>query len=211
MQKLKNIVIGFFVSFAGSIPLGFLNLVGFEIFLKNSWEGLIYFLLGVVAIEGFVIYLTLKFASYLTKQKKWMMRLDVFTIIFLLCLSSTFFSKSGHNEAVSKYINYVPFITGLLLSSLNFVQIPFWTGWNLYLLNNKYIVVNKPNNYFYLMGTVTGTFLGMLSLVYGLSCLSQSNAVIDQNFILKAIPLVFFILALFQMVQFYKKYYRKIN
>ncbi|WP_262489892.1 hypothetical protein [Flavobacterium oreochromis] len=31
-QKLKNITIGFAISFVGSIPLGYLNIIGLEYF-----------------------------------------------------------------------------------------------------------------------------------------------------------------------------------
>ena len=211
MQKVKNSLVGFLVSFVGSIPLGYLNLIGFEIFSKNGLNNLLLYLLGVVLIEGIVIYFTLEFASFLTKQKKWLMGIDVFTIVFLLLLSSTYFLKTNQNQASSIYTLYMPFITGLILSCLNFVQIPFWTGWNLYLVNNNYIVTKKPNNYFFVAGTLFGTFFGMLILIKGLNYAAKFNTVIDPNSIVKVIPVIFFGLALFQMVQFYRKYYRKSN
>ena len=34
MQNIKNIFIGFLVSFIGSIPLGYLNVVGYDVFKK---------------------------------------------------------------------------------------------------------------------------------------------------------------------------------
>lgn len=207
MQKLKNSFVGFLVSFIGSIPLGYLNLIGYEIYSKNGLQNTMSYLSGVVIIEGFVIYLTLQFANFLTNQKKWMKRIDIFTIVFLLILSSSFFLKSDKTQATSIYTSYVPFFTGLILSSLNFIQIPFWTGWNLYLVNNKYIAVQKPDNYFYLFGTLCGTFCGMLGLILGLNYLAKSSSFLNQSVLSKAIPIVFFALAIFQMIQFYRKYY----
>ena len=211
MQKVKNSLVGFLVSFVGSIPLGYLNLIGFEIFSKNGLSKLVYYLLGVVFIEAIVIYFTLEFASFLIKQKKWLMRIDIFTILFLLVLSSTYFLKSNQSQASSIYTSYLPFITGLILSCLNFVQIPFWTGWNLYLVNNNYIATKKPNNYFFVAGTLFGTFFGMLVLIKGINYLSKFNSAVDHNSIVNVIPVIFFGLALFQIVQFYRKYYRKSN
>ncbi len=211
MQKLKNSVVGFFISFLGSIPLGYLNLIGYEIYSKKGFQSTVDYLFGVVIIEGLVVFLTLKFAYFLANQKKWMQRIDVFTILFLLVLAFSFFTKSDKNKAVSIYTLYLPFFTGLILSGLNFIQIPFWTGWNLYLVNNNYISVKKPYHYFYLVGTLLGTFGGMLGLILGLNYFSKLNANFNYVFISHAIPIVFFGLAFFQMVQFYRKYYSDKN
>ena len=211
MQNIKNIFVGFLVSFVGSIPLGYLNLIGFEIYSKKGFSHTIEYLLGVVFVEGIVIFLTLEFANFLTNQKKWMKRIDVFTIVFLLVLSSSFFLKSDLSKTSSIYISYPSFVTGLILSSLNFIQIPFWTGWNLYLINNNYIVIDKISKIFYLTGTLFGTFFGMLSLILGLNYFSENNSFINQTFISKGIPVVFFGLAVFQIIQFYRKYRSRTN
>lgn len=207
MQKLKNSAVGFLVSFVGSIPLGYLNLIGYQIFASGGLKNTLFYLFGVVIVEGLVIYLTLKFATILTSKKKWMKYIDLFSIVFLIFLAGTFFIKTNHNDASSFYILHAPFYTGLILSSLNFVQIPFWIGWNLYLVNNNYISSEKPDNYFYINGTIFGTFCGMLGLILGLHYFSTSNSFVNQNFIAKAIPIVFLGLAVFQIIQFYRKYY----
>lgn len=207
MRKLKNSVVGFVVSFVGSIPLGYLNLIGYQIFASAGIKNALLYLSGIVLVEGVVIYFTLHFATVLTSQKKWMKYIDLFSILFLFALAGSFFIKGSSSEADSFYISYPPFYTGLILSSLNFVQIPFWTGWNLYLVNNNYISTYKPNNYFYVVGTLFGTFSGMLSLILGLHYFSTLNSFLNQNFIAKAIPIVFLGLAVFQSIQFYRKYY----
>ena len=208
MQNLKNILVGFLVSFVGSIPLGYLNLIGFEIYSKKGLQSTIEYLFGVVIIEAIVIYLTLIFADFLTKQKKWLTRIEVFTIVFLLILSGSFFFQNpdANQTTNSIYTLYFPVVTGLILSSLNFIQTPFWIGWNLYLVNNKYIVTENKTKYFYVFGTLFGTFFGMLSLIFGLYYFSKNNAVVSQQTISKAIPVLFFALAIFQMFKFYKNH-----
>jgi len=70
MQNLKNIVVGFLVSFIGSIPLGYLNVVGFQLFQKSGLQETILYVLGVTIIEFWVIYFTLIFAKQLAENKK---------------------------------------------------------------------------------------------------------------------------------------------
>ena len=84
MQRFKNILVGFLVSFIGSIPLGYLNLAGLEIYSKSGLHNLILFLFGVVFIETFVIYFTLLFAKQLVNNKNLMKFIDFFSVV--LCL-----------------------------------------------------------------------------------------------------------------------------
>jgi hypothetical protein len=63
MQILKNIFVGFLVSFIGSIPLGYLNIVGYEVYKSFGLNETIFYLHGVISIEFFVIYFTLIFAN----------------------------------------------------------------------------------------------------------------------------------------------------
>ena len=82
MKNLKNIVVGFLVSFVGSIPLGYLNIIGYEIYSKKGFPNTVEYLIGVVIVEAVVIYATLLFADVLTQQKKWLKRIELFTIVF---------------------------------------------------------------------------------------------------------------------------------
>ena len=80
MKYLKNFIVGFLVSFVGSIPLGYLNFIGFEIYNKSDFTQLIHYLFGVVIIEGIVIYLTLYFANKLNLNPKIKKFIAIFSI-----------------------------------------------------------------------------------------------------------------------------------
>lgn len=210
MKGVKNILVGFLVSFIGSIPLGYLNIIGFEIFSKFGIKNLLLFLLGVVCIEAFVIYFTLIFANRLVNNKKLMKIIDIFGVFFLLFLAFSFYSHSNQTAAnhnyLDKYIRYSPFFIGLFLSSLNFLQLPFWTGWNLYLINEKYIDTSKTYRFYYLAGTLIGTFSGMLVLVYILNKVTQNVSAFSQYLMPVIIPSFFIILACIQAYKVFKKY-----
>ena len=211
MKAIKNIFVGFLVSFIGSIPLGYLNVIGFEIYSKLGLNSLILFLLGVVFVEMFVIYFTLLFAKQLVNNKKLMTIIDFFAIFFLLIIGYSFFASSNQTIAdegiLVKYASYSPFLIGFFLSLINFLQVPFWTGWNLYLMSGNYISTVGKFKIFYIVGTMVGTFTGMLSLILILNVLSQNTTSFSKYVIPVVIPLFFVILALVQMVKVYKKYY----
>lgn len=215
MIQIKNISVGFLVSFLGSIPLGYLNLVGFEIYNKSGLNSVVLFLLGVVFIESFVIYFTLLFAKQLMNNKILLKMIDFFTIVFMLVLAYVFYMKTSltlkNSSYIEKYMMYSPFVIGVLLNCFNFLQLPFWTGWNLYLMNEKLISTEKNFKYYYIAGTLIGVFLGMLSLILILQLIFKNISFIFNYLMSVFIPLFFIILAGIQAFKVYNKYFKPKN
>ncbi len=121
-------------------------------------------------------------------------------------------SKETSSQSIlDKYVNYSPFVVGLILSCLNFIQIPFWTSWNLYLLNGNYIEISKSRKYFYVLGTVLGTFFGMLVLILSLDYVTNQTDFLAKYLMKIIIPTVFAGLGILQAIKFYKKYFIKKN
>ena len=209
MQNVKNIFVGFLVSFIGSIPLGYLNVIGFEIYKSRGLFSTIHYLLGVVIIEFIVIFSTLHFANKLNQNSKLLKFIEAFSTVFMFVLAYVFYS-SGNSDDASKTIfsgidqNFL--LTGILYSALNFIQIPFWLSWNLYLLNGNYIEVSNTRKYFYVFGTIIGTFLGMLILILSLHYFATNVDFLSNYLVQIIIPLVFLGLGVFQAVKFYRKY-----
>jgi len=125
VQNLKNIFVGFLVSFIGSIPLGYLNVVGFQVFEKSGLQPTIWYLIGVICIEFLVIYFTLMFTYKLAANKKITKYIEGFSVLCMFVLAAFFYFSSNSKENNSNSFDYTPFVLGIVLSCLNFVQIPF--------------------------------------------------------------------------------------
>ncbi|WPR72665.1 hypothetical protein SLW70_05920 [Flavobacterium sp. NG2] len=211
MKLLQNILVGFVVSFLGSLPLGYLNFVGLEIYSKLGMEFLVLFLLGIILVEAFVIYFTLIFANQLVNNKKLMKWIDVFGIFFLLIIGYSFYdhaSESMEQESVlNQYIQYSAFLMGVVLNCFNFLQLPFWTAWNLYLVNERYIVTRGKLKFYYLFGTLLGIFFGMLTIIYVLNTLTAKISFLTNYLMPVIIPGFFFVLALIQTRKVYRKHF----
>jgi len=212
MKRLKNIAVGFVVSFLGSIPLGYLNLAGLEIYSKSGLNHLILFLFGVIVVETFVIYFTLIFARRLVKNNRLMKIIDFFSVIFMFVLAFVFYFS--YNQATKTdfnlrdYLMYSPFVIGVVLNCFNVLQFPFWTSWNLYLHNGKYIRIEKKLKYYYIAGTLMGIFLGMFSLIVLLQTIFQKTAQFSKYVMPVVIPLFFIVLGIIQVYKVYKKYFK---
>ncbi len=211
MKYLKNFFVGFAVSFVGSIPLGYLNVIGFEIYNHKGLGNVISYLLGVISVEVLVIYFTLIFVEQLFNNKKLLRFIEGFSVVFMFVLAYVFYNSATktttETTVFDEYREQTPFFVGLFFSALNFIQIPFWVGWNLYLLNGKYITMTSYKKYFYVMGTLIGTFFGMLALILSLHFLTSQTDFFAKYMMRIVIPLVFIALGLFQGIQFWRKYF----
>lgn len=205
-------MVGFIVSFLGSMPLGYLNIIGVEVFSKFGMNSLVSFLVGVIIVQTVVVYFTVIFANQLLSNKKLMKVIDFLAVIFLLLLAYLFYSYSGqttkdHNY-LQQYVQYSPFLIGMVLCALNFLQIPFWVGWNLYLMDANHISLAKKLKYHYILGTLLGTFFGMLAAIVILDSLSHTAFPFSKYIMPIGIPVFFIVLAFFQASKVYKKHIR---
>ena len=212
MKILKNIGVGFLVSFLGSIPLGYLNVIGFDIYNHAGIASVVPYLFGVITVEAFVIYFTLIFANKLIRNKKLLKIIAGFSVLFMFLLAYIFYASaaktSSQTSILTEYKTHSPYFIGLFLSGLNFIQIPFWVGWNLYLLNGKYIEIADSKKYLYVFGTLIGTFCGMLGLILSLHYLTSQTDFFAKYLMRFIIPAVFIGLGLYQGIQFWRKYWR---
>jgi hypothetical protein len=199
MKYIKNIVAGFCVSFAGAIPFGYLNLIGSKIFATNGGEALFAFVIGVVIIEMIIIYASLHAAKWFIAQKKFLTATKVFSVIFLAALSVWFFLKTSERTT-----NEIPVIAGnffwagLLLSAINFLQIPFWCGWSVVLLSKKKISTSVANSLLYVAaagaGTVAAMLLFALLFQWALVQFTLSAYIIN-----KSMAIIFLVMAVWQV------------
>lgn len=210
MQLLKNIFVGFLVSFLGSIPLGYLNVVGFEIYQSVGLLSTLYYLGGVILIEFVVILSTLLFAKKLMENKRLLKFIEGFSVFFMFVLAFVFYASSQSATSISLfdeiYLDTSPFVLGIYLSLFNFIQIPFWLSWNLYLLNGNHIEISNSRKYFYVFGTVAGTFMGMLLLILSLHFVANQTELLAAYLMKLILPIVFFGLGCLQGFKFYRKY-----
>jgi len=212
MKEIKNFSIGFLVSFIGSIPVGYLNLIGLEIYSKSGFNNLIFFLFGIIFVEFFIIYFTLVSARHLLNNKKIMKIIDFFNIGFMFVLAYLFFLNANQKEDLNsnfiQYMMYPSFVIGVILNCINFMQLPFWTTWNLYLINEKYIITEGTLKYYYIAGTLIGIFSGMLSFIVTLQNIILETNLFSKYIMPVFIPLFFIFLGSIQMFKTYKKHFK---
>lgn len=163
--KKNTFALGFFISLMGTLPLGYLNVIGLQILLeKGNWAATS-FIFGIVAVEFFVLKIAAYGAKWLIEQKKLLLFIDIFTIVFFSSIAIYFYFniENEKNFSLSQLqLIQFPFVLGLALNSFNFMQWPYWSGMYLYLFRTEKIKPQTNQNNIFILGALLGTFAGMM-------------------------------------------------
>lgn len=163
MQYLIHLVMGFVMSFLSLIPPGMLNMTAVRTTIhRNRNEG-IWFSLGAALIVVPQAFIALVFARFFSENPHIVERLEIAGILVLFLLSVVFFMQARKkiNPEGSKKKGK-SFVTGILLSSMNMLSIPFYLVLTSVLENKGLLQTEQP----FINLFVSGVFLGAFSLFF---------------------------------------------
>lgn len=205
-------LLGFIISLMGALPLGYINVIGLQILLEQGSRAVISFISGIVFIEFFVLKTVSYGAKWLVQQRKLLLFIDLFTISFFIAIAFYFFSNSNNEKNFSLsqlQLAQFPFILGLLLNSLNFIQWPYWSGIYIYLFRTKKIKDLCNDNSIFIMGAMIGTLIGMLLFAHTGKYFLLDNKIQIGKYVNSIFAILFSVLAVGQLVKFSWKYKAK--
>lgn len=177
MNKLVNrfshpFGIGFLASFLGTLPLGILNVMTFNIAYHDGWLNSLLFGTGVTLVETIYAFVLLQIVPLEKLSIRSKQLLNVIMLVFLSFL--TYQSFQGYlqpdTNRFSSLLLHGNFITGITYSALNLLQIPFWLGLNAVVIHKGIVHRGHISCYPYLTGIASGTLGGLLLfLLLGIS------------------------------------------
>jgi hypothetical protein len=204
-SKSKPILLGFSISLLGALPLGYTNVISLQILLEQGNWASLSFILGIIFVKYFVLKMVYKIARWLVKQKKLLLFIELFTILFLLVIGVYFMYSSTNHQNISLsnliLIQY-PFLLAAFLNLLNFIQWPYWSGIYIYLfrtdkLDNQIKTRNK-----FILGALLGTSLGMFLFAHVGQFLIEANQIKISSYINTIFMILFLFLAFIQTIKF---------
>jgi threonine/homoserine/homoserine lactone efflux protein len=204
MSRLAGILmLGWGISFAGSLPLGTMNVAATQIAVRDgAWAGLIYSL-GSVLIELIYVRTILDTMDWVFKRIRIFRLLGWITVLILLAMATgSFYAASTASDFGSSLppISRNHFLYGALLSAINPLHFPFWFGWSSVLLNKGWLSNDTFQSYVYISGIGLGSISGFLVFIYGGNYLVASMK--DKQYILNAVMGI--ILGITALIQLYK-------
>ncbi|MFN4284729.1 MAG: LysE family translocator [Lacibacter sp.] len=205
--KLKIFMWGCFISFAGTLPLGTLNVAAMQISITDGVSPAIWFACGALLAEILYVRISLVAIDWVRRQEKLLRALEWFTVVIVLALSVSSYWAAIHPEGEKNVILSNTMHRGLLgfsMSALNPVQIPFWFGWSTVLFSKNILRPGFWNYNVYIAGIGLGTLAGNSVFIFGgrliVERLNASNTIM--NYI---IGTVFLITAIIQFIRIRNK------
>jgi hypothetical protein len=138
------------------------------------------------------------------KTKKLVLFIDFFTIIFFLVIALYFLVNIGSDKnftLAQLRLAQFPFILGLLLNSLNFIQWPYWSGIYIYLFRSKKLDPRCKDNSVFIIGAMAGTSIGMLLFAHAGKQILIENKIEISQYLNIIFSLLFLFLAGVQIVK----------
>lgn len=198
-EFLFHFFIGLVVSFAGSIPLGTVNLAVMQTTINSNFRAGFYFALGATFIELIYSAIAIKFIAVLLDNKGLDLGIQMVCIPVFLILGFFYYRKQDKVKQEEQKKNR-SFYHGMLIGIINPLQIPFWIAWGSYMLTNKWIKNDEMLLNVFIIGICMGTLL-VLTLIALLSKTIVGRLDLSTRWVNKAIGIVLFVLSGYQLLK----------
>jgi threonine/homoserine/homoserine lactone efflux protein len=160
VKHLKLYITAFTISFVGALPIGTLNTNVANYALNNNFKGAFLFGLGAVLVEVGLVRLALLLIDKLWRLQKLFKYLTIIFCIAILYLAYKSLEAAFRMrdfEDILPFVGMQPFYSGLALSLLNPLHIPFWMGWTAILKTRKILGDRAMDYNIYIAAIGTGT------------------------------------------------------
>lgn len=167
---LNHILLGFGISFMGSLPLGVLNLTAMEVAVSKRFYQVFLFALGVIMIEYGQAYIAIRFSDYMLSHPSIEYTIKVL-VIPLFLIVGILYIISGYRERkkIKKGIpenkllkkGVPPFMKGIMLSMINPLAIPYWLAVSTSLKAANKLIYDWQHIHSFIGGLVIGTFTAL--------------------------------------------------
>ena len=168
VQYLQCFGAGLLISLSGSLPLGNLNVSAMQIAAKDTVNKALWFAIGVTLIEMVYLKVTLGVVDVLAGYERlfYFFRIISIVLLIVMALGSFFVARSSDAGHIVLDGKRSKFVLGLLMSTLNPMQIPFWFGWAVYLLSHAVLVPISGAYNIFTVGAGAGTFIALLVFIF---------------------------------------------
>lgn len=161
---------GLVISFLGSLPLGALNLITTYVSVSKGTGAGFAFAAGCILSELVFVRLALISMEWISQRKQLFKILEWITIVIILTLAIFSFiaaiRQTGFSSAMPADIKH-PFWSGVLISGLDPMKVPFWFLWSTFLLGSKILVPQRVFYNYYVAGIGAGSLFGFMIFIYG--------------------------------------------
>jgi threonine/homoserine/homoserine lactone efflux protein len=159
MGYIVHLTLGFGMAFLGLVPPGMLNMTAVRTSIEKGLNSGLRFSAGAASVVIIQAFIALTFANYLSAHPEIFDILKKVAIGIFLLLAFFFYTKARKKfKAEGKQKKGNSFYSGILMSSLNALAIPFYFGFSSVMENKGYIILQQPYISVFVLGAVVGAF-----------------------------------------------------
>lgn len=203
MSYVNHLFFGFILAFGGLLIPGMLNMTAVKVTIdKGKKKGLI-FSSGAALVVFFQASIAVFFAQYLNKNPEIIANLKVAGIVIFTLLSIYFFYQARNPKEIKvKKYKGSDFFTGMFLSAINMLSIPFYLAMATYLNTKGHLNMDNSHMSFFALGTLIGASL-LLFLYVNLAAVIMKRAQFIAKNINYILGILFVVLAILVVLQLY--------
>lgn len=148
-----NFVVGWVVSFLGSLPPGVLNLTIVRVSLRQGLRAALKFALACTLIEFLYGYIAVWLTEQISQYAFFKYLTDGFTLLLLLILGLYYLRKQSRQPSPTDRPVTSAFGLGLGLSVVNVAAFPFWLFYTVLLTQKGWVsLTGSPSVLVYVLG-----------------------------------------------------------
>lgn len=183
---IQVFLLGFILSFIGSIPPGTLNLAVLQLGMEYKIKAALRFALAVAIIEYPYAWIAVVFEDWVTASPIIVDNFQLITAIVMLVIGAFSVWSARKPSEFSVRFNESGFRRGLVLSILNPMAIPFWIAYTAFLKSQGWIDLSSQ---WFVHSYVLGTSIGVMALLTLFAFLAKRLApYVKDNRIVKLVP-----------------------
>jgi hypothetical protein len=159
-----------FISFTGSLPVGTLNVSVADLSINMGGAAALQFGIGAMLVEVLVVRIALVTVRKLEGLHRLLWFFKIFTCAVILLVAVISLEAAWHMRkpgVAIPFAGHMPFVSGLLLSLINPLHLPFWMGWTTVLKSRKTLTDSQRDYNLFVLAIGTGTSLAFLA--YGVA------------------------------------------
>lgn len=169
-RELPILLWGFVISFLGSLPPGTTNVLTVQLAAFKGYETAAWFSLGCMVAEVICVSVCILVMDKMTKSNALINILEWATVALLIWIAVSSFAQVKNptpNDVSLIPGNVSPFMFGLFLMIINPVQMPFWFGWTMILIERKILPISNRYNIQYIIGIAIGSIAASAIFIAG--------------------------------------------
>jgi threonine/homoserine/homoserine lactone efflux protein len=154
------------ISFLGSLPVGTLNVTVASLVINKGIIQAVEFALGAIFVEVVLVRIAIAAVQKLERLKYLYKFFSALTciVLFLFAWISFRAAFEMHKfETALPFTSQRPFLSGVFLSLINPLHLPFWLGWTAVLKSKKIFWDSKATYNIYVIGIGLGTSIAFFT------------------------------------------------